>query len=164
MIIWTGAHRRTSLKKQNKNEYQTVQIACKMSQIGIQENSAFSSKRVPVPFCSREKMSAYQKKMRKARQQSRCPFRQVSQKKLTDPILRSFQRKYLPGRNKIVAISVLACTDKGGESMSRIHGEERLQLHNAPKNLRGATLLVYYSTVSRHQVRSGDKFHTQQAA
>ena len=30
-------------------------------------------------------------------------------------------------------ISVLACTDKGGESMSRIQREECLQLHNAPK-------------------------------
>lgn len=42
-------------------------------------------------------------------------------------------RKYLPGRTEIVEISVLACTDKGGESMGWIQREECLQLHNAPK-------------------------------
>lgn len=66
-------------------------------------------------------------------------------------------------------ISVLACTDKGGESMSRIQREECLQLHNAPKKKKICEALpflllsssssflffsVYYSTISRHQLRS----------
>lgn len=47
-------------------------------------------------------------------------------------------------------ISVLACTDKGRESMSRIQREECLQLHNAPKkkkkNLRGAAFSSFFSS------------------
>ncbi|CAB1444812.1 unnamed protein product [Pleuronectes platessa] len=60
---------------------------------------------------------------------------------------------FLPGRTKIVEISVLAYTDKGGESMSRILKEECLQLHNAPKKiLRGAAFFsAFYSTTSRHR-------------
>lgn len=75
--------------------------------------------------------------------QSLWPFVRSAQKKkknqlttLTDSILRTFESKYLPGRNRIVAISVLACTDKGRECISRIHREERLQLHNAAKRER----------------------------
>lgn len=145
---------------------------CLGGKINFKKIEEFSRKIVVLLFCSRKitLKCAKHRINRVARVPGQGKYKIMQTKTLlatlTDSFVRTSKSKYLPKRNRMVAICVLACTDKERvhEPNPRGGTSATPQCSNTKKLAKGrkvrSSFVVYNSTASRRRLRSEDKSHS----